>query len=250
MAGRPTILALMAAALLPLGAGAQARTVTLLVTDSIGNPIPFAAIGGGSTQTITDRHGEARLPRVQAGTVKLHVRRIGFSPEMVAAVGERDTTIHVVLSPIATMLQAQVVTARSVTPLQRTGFYDRMRDRERGLLTGTFILPEDIEQRKPSQISHMLHGLPGVRVDYVSRGRVGGVPRGADGCAMTIYLDGARLVTYGTQVGPSRSGDGIDQILSATTIEAIEVYPRANRAPSMYQLMNGTCGIIALWSKV
>jgi hypothetical protein len=68
----------------------------------------------------------------------------------------------------------------------------------------------------------------------------------------TFASDVERGTSSITQRPATRSGDrfgGIDELVSATSVEAIEVYPRGVNAPARYQLLSGTCGIIAIWTK-
>jgi hypothetical protein len=97
-------------------------------------------------------------------------------------------------------------------------------------------------------VTQYFEGLPGVRV----------VPLGGAGrhfvltsnsrCQMTVYLNGQRLNRLprpGMEVGEPVI---VDDVLTPTTLGGIEVYPRAN-APSEYQNLNGTCGVVLLWTK-
>jgi hypothetical protein len=239
---------------------AQFHSVVIEVTDSASVPVQFASVNHGGNTLITDRTGKVRIARAQAGRFIAQVRRIGFREAHLEFQLAHDTTVVVVMNPVATLLQAQQVVARRTSPLDRTGYYDRAIDRQKGLNNGYFITPEELERRKPTRLTQMLQGIPGVRVSQVDR--VGAVPRGTDGCAMTIYVDGARVQTYATSMtrGTSRMGPmtssrpgatdvSIDDIVGGSTVDAIEVYPRGAGAPARFQMLGGTCGIIAIWTK-
>jgi hypothetical protein len=67
---------------------------------------------------------------------------------------------------------------------------------------------------------------------------------------MTIYVDGVRFYSL------SESKNQVDQnhifindLVSANSIAGIEVYPRSVTAPPKYQSLNGTCGVILIWTK-
>jgi hypothetical protein len=257
---RPEIVAAILL-LSPAAAFAQPFVVTIYVTDSTGTPIPYVSVAQRGGTVVTDRAGTVRLTNVGRGRLTAQLRRIGFSPEQLSVAIAGDTTISVMMAPIATLLAAQQIVAQSTSVLHRTGFYDRMHDRQRGLNNGFFITPEDLERRRPQRVTHALSGAPNTRIEQVPG--VGGVPRSAtDGCAYTIYIDGVRVQTFATDIerGTSsitqrpvtRGGDrwgGIDELVSATSVEAIEVYPRGANAPQRYQMLSGTCGIIAIWTK-
>jgi hypothetical protein len=55
---------------------------------------------------------------------------------------------------------------------------------------------------------------------------------------MTVYLDRIRL-----------PGRDLDFIVSPTTVSGIEIYPRGAGASAGYQLLNGTCGVVLVWTK-
>jgi hypothetical protein len=244
----------------PGAALAQPHALTLRVTDSLGTAVPFVSVTYPGNSTITDRDGTLRIPRLPTGRMSLGLRRIGFTPERIDLDVRSDTVIHIVMNPFATTLQTQVITARSMTSLERAGFYDRMLDRQKGLNNGYFVTPEEIEQRKPTRLTQMLHEIPNVRVNNVPN--VGAVPQGSDACAMTIFVDGVRVQTYATSTSrgtssiiqrvPGRGGPtdvSIDDLVGGGSVAAIEIYPRAASAPQRYQLLAGSCGIVAVWTK-
>ena len=63
-------------------------------------------------------------------------------------------------------------------------------------------------------------------------------------CTMTVYLDNIRIV--GRLTGPD---DYVNEIATPNHIAAMEVYPRGVGAPPQYQALNGTCGIVLIWTK-
>ena len=165
---------------------------------------------------------------------------------------------------VRTLGEVRVVADRH-TPLARTGFYDRMQRVQRGAIVGTFITPEELERRSSTLTSHVLTGLPSVRIQRASDGRP--IVLGRGGCPMTVLLDGQRLngllqeaaAGRGTSIAPNsqmrpmgRESEwpSIDQVTVATEIMAIEVYNSTANAPSELIPLTGggSCGIIALWT--
>lgn len=90
---------------------------------------------------------------------------------------------------------------------------------------------------------------------------------GAAGCRMTVYLDGARLDPKdvfeapstprigGARVNPVRNRTrlddlpGIDEVVGGNSVAGVEIYPRGVQVPPQFALLNGTCGVIAIWTK-
>jgi hypothetical protein len=246
----------------PASVPAQNRiTVSGVVTDTSGAPVPNASlIVARRGRWISDADGNFRIGGM-VGTMEIEVRRIGLMPTRVTLTAARDTTITVVMHPVAVTLGETRVMAARTDALTRNGFYDRMRDRELGLNNGSFLTPEDIEERRANRTTQYIEGLPGIRVAQTQHG---GIPATSANCALTIYLDGMRLQTAGTRMstgsnapriasGGSNSSTGrdalVDHIVGASTVAAIEVYPRAVGAPPQYLLLNGTCGVMLIWTK-
>jgi hypothetical protein len=245
---------------------AEAQDRRLLVADSAGTPIPFAMVTlpGGTRRVGTDS-GYASVGKVALGdSIKLVVRRVGYAPfeGWVRAVAD---PLVVRLSPLARALAAVTVSERANTPLARTGFYDRLERSRRGTAGGRFITPEELDLRNPSHISQMLGGESQVKL-VRQMGKVLLTGRG-HGCAMTVLIDGMRLSgmveeVY-TQEGIAEHRNDpraieqfllarqtVDDVVSALSVAAIEIYPRASSAPVEIQRHAGAeaCGIVAIWT--
>jgi len=137
--------------------------------------------------------------------------------------------------------------------LELHGFYRRMQDRENGVNTGVFIRQEEIERRNPSRFTQLLEGIPSMRL--IRSGACGTLwrcyaPRGADGCYMSVFLDGHRLnpLHVPPHENPWLRRDFPDELISPGGIAGIEVYARVNQAPPQYQGLAG-CGVILVWTK-
>lgn len=239
----------------PRLAHAQRDTVRIIVgaiTDSGGNPIPYATILAGKQRyALSDRLGQFSLKVTPIETVKLDVRRIGFIPAHVEFGAGADTTVLVRLAGLALPLAAQHIEVARVKTLESRGFYARMADRQLGINSGEFITPEEIEQRNPSRPTQLLESHHGVLVRRVGRCFVlvqCWVPRGPDGCYATIYLDGVRLNLLSDATMYSRPVF-LDDLINPSTIAGIEIYARGVRAPPRYQSLNGNCAIILIWTR-
>ncbi|RPI49970.1 MAG: hypothetical protein EHM55_22555 [Acidobacteria bacterium] len=202
------------------------------------------------------------------------VRRIGFSPEELKIEAAPDTAIRVRLTAFATALPEQRITGRAAfVSLDLNGFYRRMRDAERGVNHGYFMTPEDFEFRKPHEITQMAEGVPSVFLKrdkgdpkrYVLVGapcrprtepdptcvRIGSEIGSASvfRCVMTVYLDRVRIVG---KIGSARGGspdDFVNEMVVPSSVAAMEVYPRGTGAPPEFQPMNGSCGVVLIWTK-
>ena len=203
------------------------------------------------------------------GRFSLLVRRIGFSPEELKIDAAPDTAIRVRMTAFATSLPEQRITGRAAfVSLDLSGFYRRMRDAERGANHGYFMTPEDFEFRKPNHITQMVEGLPAV---FLKRDK--GLPKrellvGAPckprtepdpacvmigspiavarvyRCVMTVYLDRVRIVgKFGS------ADDFVNEMVVPSSVAAMEIYPRGTGAPPEFQSMNGSCGVVLIWTK-
>ena len=112
------LLPLLTFALTPSAASAQSGSITGTVTDTGGNPISVAQVGveGTTLQTVTQENGRFSIANVPAGTHRISVRRVGFSPYnqggvVVPAGGTVNLDIR--MSVAALRLQNMVVTATS-----------------------------------------------------------------------------------------------------------------------------------------
>ena len=184
------------------------------------------------------------MPLTVEGRFSLLVRRIGFAPTERTS-SKPDTVVRVQLMPVAQLLPAQsVVGASAIASLDLHGFYRRMRDAERGVNHGYFITPEDLEFRKPAYISQMADGIPSVRLQRKGKPWYD-VITGTGGCKMTVYLDRNRMVG---KLG-NFPDDYVNEMVPPSHVAGMEIYPRAVGAPPEYQSLNGTCGVVLIWTK-
>ena len=244
------------------------------VTDIEGTPLSYASVQvNGGRRFIADDSGRFTMPS-PSGQFSLLVRRIGFSPEDLTLDAAPDTAIRVRMTAFATSLPEQRITGRAAfVSLDLNGFYRRMRDAERGVNHGYFMTPEDLEFRKPYQITQMFEGLPAVVVKKDGSGnprkemlvgapckprtepdptcvRIGSAMEGASSarifrCVMTVYLDRVKIAG---KFGGSPD-DFINEIVMPSSVAAMEVYPRGVGAPPEFQSMSGNCGVVLIWTK-
>jgi len=241
----------------------QAQTVVRVVdADSI--PIRYALVSlRGSEERVVDSLGYVRFVIAAGTSPRIVVRRLGYAPFSDTVPLNRDGEHIVVLEPVGRELAAVRTIAPRVTPLSRTGFYDRMERVQRGAIVGWFIPPEELDRRHISQLSRVLQGVGSVRVERRRDGKP--VVTGRGGCGMTIVLDGQRLAAVSGEAstpGPTSLSGGqgrggslgggmsIDEAIDGNSVMAIEVYPSLANAPDELIPLTGggSCGLIAVWT--
>jgi hypothetical protein len=242
----------------PAIAHAQARVIKVVSSD--GQPVPYATVivEGGETQ-IADEKGEVSLGAGGRRTFTVNVRRIGFTPWFGKLdVPDTAAILRITLPRLAQNLSTVTVSGEAAikSPLALTGFYDRWIMRQKGLLSAVFISPEELEFRHPARITGMLFGLNGVRMirqcidPPASDGRrhpcvqdLVAFGMGHHGqCPMAVVIDGQ-------QQHPLPGGNiGIDNMLSANDVAAIEVYARGGNMPVNFQFQDTACGVLAFWT--
>lgn len=240
-----------------LTAAAQNRVISGTVTDSGGNPIPYVNVEeGGNRRAITNVSGEFRFESARKGAITVTFRRIGFRSRDARFESAGDTTLAVVMEQLATQLATATVTATArVRALESRGFYSRLADRDKGILGGEFITPEEIERRNPMRTTQLFDQRQGFRVNRVGRCEVTircWAVLGTGGCTATVYLDGRRLNPLRSASGEAPSPETvpfIDEMVAPTSIAGIEVYPRGVRAPPEFQSLGGTCGLVLIWTR-
>jgi Carboxypeptidase regulatory-like domain len=239
---------------------------TLRVVSADGQPVVYANVSvEGGTTLITDQKGEVGLGVGQHQSLTVRVRRIGFTPWF-GKVDFPDTSsvLTVTLAHVAQQLgEVRVTGQKNPSSPFVQGFYDRWMQRQKGLLSATFIGPEELEFRHPGKITNMLRGLNGVCIGPAVITNDGGRTKGLSSqvyafsshsgslepnegcpiCPMAIVIDGQQ------QYPPSSPGVvSIDAILNASDVMAIEVYERGGNMPISLQVNDTKCGVIAFWT--
>ena len=232
-------------------AGAQQAPQPVIrgvVVDTSGQPVAQAQVSADDRSTVTDSAGAFELRLRGEAPRAIDVRRIGYMPVRVSLGAVPDSALRVVLVPVsAAMDPIRTQAEHTVRSLELRGFYDRLREKERGGNTGHFLTPEDVERRHTSRITVLVDGIPGVRVLPHKCGKPGGCLAlfSNSRCTMTIFLDGTRLNSLNRD---RNEPVYIDDIITARDISAVEVYTRSN-APDRYRSLSGSCGVVLLWTK-
>jgi hypothetical protein len=245
-----------------LSAQDTTRTLRGVVMDSSGQAISYANVdAGGAHRTISDAQGRFVILLESSNRINVNVRRIGFLPASVRLESLPDTAIQIRLAPSAQHLAAMRIAAEHSRVLEADGFYNRMLDRELGVGGGEFVTPEEIELRHPARVTQLLDDRHGLLVRRVGSCHIlvqCWAIFGPGGCIMTLYLNGQRLMPksmFGRGTGlndhkpTERDVVFLDELISASAVSGIEIYSRGSRAPPQYQTLNGTCGVVVLWTR-
>ncbi|MBC8087223.1 MAG: hypothetical protein H7Z40_08135 [Phycisphaerae bacterium] len=223
-------------------------------------PIAYATVNlGGNNTRVADRDGRINLSLAPRDTLRMDARKMGYAPfSGKVARDSANGAYRVTLKPNIQNLKTVTVNDRlTLSPLERTGFYDRLRESQRGAVVGEFFAPEAIEDRPASQISQFLRAS---RYLQMSRGEWSTIVRGRGACPAAIVLDGFRVrkmiydnSTRDTERAQRAEGlMDINELVTMSQVNAIEVYPSANLAPaaisSQVDPREGMCGIVAIWT--
>jgi len=274
--GRPVIrdfaLASESSALPDVNPSDRVLRVRAMTTE--GEPIAYANLQvNGGRRYVSDDSGRFNVPITVVGRASLLLRRIGFEPTETILTAMPDTTVRVTMNPVARALETQMVTVRSpFVRLDLGGFYRRMAEVENGARVGYFVTPEDLELRKPQNVTDAVEQFPSIRLAPIDDGK-----RDADGmahadgvmyrrkfriedrngCPMTVYLDRIRIQPSLT--GGQQGDEEINTLVNPASVAGIEVYPRAMGAPPEFPVADikpkpgqpavAQCGVVLIWTK-
>lgn len=215
------------------------------VVGSNGRPVPGARVmmWGTGIETTSDADGRFALGALPGGTHTLEVRAVGFSPvqQAVDIVHGAPGSAEVELTNLGITLDTVRVSAQRVFTSRREADFERRLRSGHGHL----IDENEIEKRRPLELTDLLrtvpgvHVLPGRRSGYDVYMRGGQAILGSGLCRADLMIDGARIAN--DENFPINSMIGVDEI------RAVEVYAHATLVPVEYQSLSG-CGVIAVWT--
>lgn len=249
------------------------KVLRVRATTMDGEPIAYAnlQVNGGRRHT-SDDSGRFNVPITVVDRATLLLRRIGFEPTEIVLTDMPDTTIRVPMGAVARALDPQLVTTRSpFVRLEMGGFYRRMAEVQNGARVGYFVTPEDLELRKPQNITDAVEQFPNIRLAPIDDGKLidGGYHADGmmsrhkfriedrNGCPFTVYLDRVRIQP--SMVQGQQADEGINNFVTPSSVAGIEVYPRAMGAPPEFpvadikpkpgRLTIAQCGVVVIWTK-
>ena len=223
----------------------QAQSLRGVVLDAATrNPIAGTIIQVGSDRgnqprrTTTDSAGSFFMVLPGPGLYTVQANRIGY-------LQHRGDTVRV---GEAEAVSLRLELDRNVVPLRPVVVTERLRwlpdgfEQRRAAGFGRFLTRTDIENRRGSQTTDLLRGMPGLQLTPVRRGRGSGAilqMRGPGGlCSPAVWIDGIPL---------SDGGQSLDQVLAPSVLEAVEVYNSTSSAPIQYR--TGNCGVVLFWTR-
>lgn len=198
---------------------------------------------------LTDNAGRFLIDARAQGRFRLSAERLGYQkvtapPVDIMAQDTLDVELRMAVDAIP-LAPLTVVSDRAPLLLKirlETGGYMERRDLygRAGMGTGTFLMESDWEHRSPTLIAEIVREVPGVRIVGASiRMRAVTSFSAVGGCVPSFYIDG-NLVRL--------RGESIEDLISAFSITAVEVYPGMSRPPQFMDMLEHPCGAIVLWT--
>jgi hypothetical protein len=229
---------LLAAGAMPGAAQQDTLSVLTGIISGSNNGRPLAdvmvSVKGTGAFTVTDSTGTFRLVRLPPGphTLRLaHRGRVSEDYQVVLQPGA-TMTLSILLEGEGVDLAPIVVEAASTEwALSLAGFYSR---RDKGF--GRFVTRDEIERRRPVNLSSVLAGT-GIVMRCT---RTHCVPvRYASGrrCAVAVFLDGQPVESYNIDAIPPED------------VLGIEVYRHGADTPAEFSRWSGDCGAVLIWTK-
>jgi hypothetical protein len=204
-----------------------------------GRPVSGAhvTVWGTGLETVTSTDGAFTLGDLPEGTHTLEARAVGFAParQPVDIVRGSPGAAEVELANLAITLETVRVFAQRVYPSPFAGDFERRRRRG----GGRFFDETEIEQRKPTLLTDLVRGIPGVRVVPSIWGGVDVLMHG--GCRPDLIIDGSRQINDPTF--PANT------LVWANELRAVEVYTDPIKVPTEFQNAGG-CGAIVVWTDI
>lgn len=253
----------------------QQRMVRVVGED--GEPVAFANVTlAGERPRITNEAGEVPIGDAARPALKVDVRRLGYEPWYGSlALGDSVMIAQVTLHRTSRrMFTVKITDSSRVAPSFLRGFYERMLGRQRGIGSGIYLTPEEVDKRNAGVASALLQGINGVSMHRMSSGKMAAM-NSSGSCQMTVLVDGHPVCPEGgcnnagapppppppspalrrstrTTNARATSGDdqfvAIDDVLNENEIAAIEVYPRGASVPPSLPTVDASCGLVAFWT--
>jgi len=259
---RPLLVLLCA--LTTAGAQNARRVVRGVVLDSRDQPVGAATISLTNGVTVaSDDSGKFQLNIPKRDRVVFEVRRLGYMPSRFDLAAGGDTTVSVLLLPVAQQLSGVDVNAPAPKPAGLAGFEERMRARQRAAGTGHFLTAQDIEAKSPTRATQVVETVPSISVHRVSGDKYAIYGRSVSGgeCLATVWVDGVRLAGAAEPAADRRSRrvvmgpelPEVDLYVVPSELAGVEIYARGILAPPQFVPAsdpNATrCAIVVFWTK-
>ncbi len=208
-----------------------------VVDHETGDPVWSAAVSlapgpaetRGQGTRVTSEEGRFLFRDVPPGTYPIYVTAQGYRTmtDTLQVQPDEDLELLLRLSVDPIRLEPIIVSAKREPPYRR-GFENRRRNQ-----SGFLVTREEIEERRPRNLTEMLNRMPGGIV--VSTPPYGYTLLLRGQCRPGIWVDGM----------PVAYVDSIDQLLSPHDVEAVEVY-HGFELPVEFGV--NSCGGVLIWT--
>jgi hypothetical protein len=275
--------AFIAAGVLASWSSARAQQRTIRVMGDDGQPVAYATVTlHGERPKITNEKGEVATGTAARPALLVDIRRLGYEPWYgTVALGDTTTVAQVSLHRLSRrMFTVTVTDSSNLVPWYLRGFYERMLARQRGVGSGVYLTPEEIDRRSTNLATTLLQGLNGVALQRTRTGKIVAMST-SGGCQMSVLIDGHRVCPAGgcdaaspaasaavaaaaaapagaagrrarAAAAKAESSDDqfvtLDDIVGVNEIAAIEVYPRGATVPQSLPASDVACGLVAVWT--
>ena len=213
-----------------------------LVVDSLGAGVPYAQvfIDDGNHGATADEDGRFYIGDLRPGKLMVLVRRVGFDPVYFTVTLPEAANVQVRVRMRRNIIELSTVDVTDRDPLRKLGFYDRM-----AAGNGHFISPAMLAHMRPLRATDAFMSIPNVVVDR--RGNRSRLVTSNLRCEYAIVIDRVSVGRQGSRVRSTSP----DDLVSASDLYAIEVYPRNRGLPVEFLGMSDEdgCGTVVIWTK-
>ncbi|UCF41141.1 MAG: carboxypeptidase regulatory-like domain-containing protein [Gemmatimonadota bacterium] len=200
---------------------------------------------------VTDALGQFRFEDRDWGWYRLEITAVGYvraqTPFLWWTNEHEFAGLEVRLAPDAVLLAPLEIVAlseRNVSPILDNAEFRSTRG------FGVHITREQIERRRPANVTDMLVEVPGV---YASRSGVGAsggrhlymgraLPGlGGGDCPVQVWLDGVLASRDGPVI--------IDDLVNPLDVEMVEIFRGLGTIPPEFLNTDARCGVVAIWTR-
>jgi hypothetical protein len=213
-----------------------ARLTGTISSSKNGRPLAdvMISVKGTGAFHVSDSTGAFAIARIPPGQHTLRLAwRDRVSEDYQVTVRAGQTLALAILLDVGGVELAPIVVEATSSEwvLSLAGFYSR---RDKGF--GRFVTSEDIERRKPANLSAML-SANGITMRCVRTACYPARYSAGRRCAVPVFLDGLRVEYY-----------DIDNIPPSDVV-GIEVYRQGADTPAEFSRWSADCGAVLIWTK-
>ena len=183
-------------------------------------------------------HGAFAMLDLPVGTWMMEVKAIGVEPRamFVQASARRNTTLLLRIGDQAQRLDAVTIIGRANLVIN---ILDAVLARHR-IASGSVFLPGSPELRDAQRVTDLLSTARGFTVLSPTNIRARNTATGARCEKIGVYVNGVRAIE-GVEV--------LDATVRPDQVLAVEAYPDVMSAPFEWRTADGTCAVVAMWTR-